>query len=389
MEKKLNLTTNVIILIIMASIAIIDNTKGIFIPFFRETFNASNTSMGVMLTVCSLGYIIFTYIGGILCEKLSQKKVMYIGLVSIIGSTLLIAVSKVYILLLIGMFFANMGIAFVMIGLNTLIPVLFIAYQAIMMNIAHCCYGLGSTIGQFSIGKIIDNGVSWRYVYLGIGILFLIVLLLVIKIKLPKVNYNEEKTLSLFGVFKKRYVYLYAIALGAYIFAEMGISNWMVNYLMTTYNIAASKGANVLATFFFLLTIGRLFGGFIAEKVGYLQSVMVSLGIAVILLFLGLILGDKLIILLCISGLFFSIGYPTIVATISKVFKNNSAYISGVILTMASTISMILNFIIGRLNDVIGTERAFYLIPVSLVISVSFILFIYIGKHKLFKRGGN
>lgn len=387
MEKKLNLTTNVMIFIIMASIAIIDNTKGIFIPVFKETFNASNTNMGIMLTVCSLGYIIFTYIGGILCEKLSQKKVIYIGLVIIIISTLLVSLSNMYILLLIGMFLANMGIAFVMIGLNTLIPVLFIAYQAIMMNIAHCCYGFGSTIGQFSIGKILDNGVSWRYVYLGIGFLFSLILVLVIKINLPKVNTNEEKGLSLGEVFKKKYVYLYAIALGTYIFAEMGISNWMVNYLMTTYNIHASTGATVLATFFFLLTIGRLFGGFIAEKVGYLQSVVGALSIAVVLLFLGLIFGKKLMVLLCISGLFFSIAYPTIVTTISKVFRKNSAYISGVILTMASTISMILNFIIGRLNDVIGTERAFYLIPVSLVISVSFILFIYISKYSLFKRG--
>lgn len=389
MDKKLNLTTNVIIFIIMASIAIIDNTKGIFIPVFRETFNASNTSMGVLLTVCSLGYIIFTYVGGLLCEKLSQKKVIYIGLVSIIASTLLVSISNVYILLLIGMFFANMGIAFVMIALNTLIPVLFIAYQAIMMNIAHCCYGFGSTIGQFSIGRVLGNGISWRYVYLGIGALFSLVLILVIKINLPKVNTSEEKGLSLAAVFKKKYVYLYAIALGTYIFAEMGISNWLVNYLMTTYNIAASKGATVLATFFFLLTVGRLLGGFIAEKVGYLQSVIGALSIAIILLFLGLIFGRKLIILLCISGLFFSIAYPTVVATISKVFKKNSAYISGVVLTIASTISMILNFIVGRLNDVIGTERAFYLIPVSLVISVSFILFIYIGKRELFERGGN
>jgi len=185
------------------------------------------------------------------------------------------------------------------------------------------------------------------------------------------------------------YMYIYAIALGTYVFAEMGMSNWIVNFLIESYNFTSSSGAMFLSAFFFLLTIGRLLGGFVAEKLGYLQSVLYSLVIAVVLLIIALVIGHNALILICIAGLFFAIAYPTVVSTISKVFKDNSSYITGLILTLSSTISMILNLLMGRLNDIIGTTKTFYLIPISLSFSILFILLIYKGNYSIFKRGGN
>lgn len=390
MKKNQNIAITIFIFIIMAVIAIVDNTKGIFIPVFKETFNANNTSMGMLLSVCSLGYIIFTYIGGFLCEKFGQKNIVCTGLFIIIISGIIITFSKFYVMLLTGMFFMNMGIAFVMIGINTLIPVIFISFQAIMMNIAHCLYGFGSTIGQFTIGNILDQGIGWRSIYLGISILISIVFIVFLFIKVPNFNvYKEKSKINISSAFKEKYMYIYAIGLGTYVFAETGMSNWIVNFLMESYNFSSSKGAAFLSTFFLLLTVGRLLGGFVAEKLGYLQSVLGSIGIAIILLLIALIVGNEALVLICITGLFFAIVYPTVVATISKVFKDNSSYITGVILTLSSTISMILNLIMGRLNDNIGTTKTFYLIPISLFISVLFLSRIYIGKYEIFRRGGN
>lgn len=391
MRKNRNFDVIVVIFIIMAAIAVVDNTKGIFIPAFKESFNANNTSMGIMLSACSLGYIIFTYIGGILCEKLGQRKVILLGLIIIIGSTVIIASSNIYLMLLVGMFLLNMGIAFGCIAINTLIPALFVAIQAIMMNIAHCSYGFGSTLGQFTIGKILDSGIGWRSVFYGIAVMFVIVVLVFLLVKIPAIenspNEAEEKHNEK-NVFKEKYVYIYALALGTYVFAEMGMSNWIVNFLMESYNFTSSIGATFLSVFFLLLTIGRLLGGFIAEKFGYLQSVIASMAIAIALLIIALVVGNKALVLICVTGLFFAITYPTVVTTISKVFKENTSYITGVILTGASSISMILNLLMGRLNDVIGTTMTFYLIPTSLTVSMIFVIIIYRGKQAAFQRGG-
>jgi len=390
LKKNKSLAITIFIFIIMAVIAIVDNTKGIFVPVFKETFNTNNTSMGMLLSVCSLGYIIFTYVGGILCEKFGQRNVIGAGLFTIIASVLVVAFSKTYTILLIGMFLINVGIAFVMIGVNTLIPALFIAFQAIMMNSAHCFYGFGSTVGQFAIGNLLDNGVDWRNIFFGIAMIFIAVLIIFFFIKIPILNITkEESKVNISLAFKEKYMYIYAIGLGTYVFAEMGMSNWIVNFLMESYNFTSSRGAMFLSAFFFLLTIGRLLGGFVAEKLGYLQAVLYSLTVAVILLVIALIVGHSALILICIAGLFFAIAYPTVVATIGKVFKDNSSYITGLILTLSSTISMILNLLMGRLNDIIGTTKTFYLIPISLSVSILFIFLIYRGNYNVFKMGGN
>ena len=390
MKKNKSLAITIFIFIIMAVIAIVDNTKGIFVPVFKETFNTNNTSMGMLLSVCSLGYIIFTYVGGILCEKFGQRKVIGAGLFTIVASVLVVAFSKTYTILLIGMFLINVGIAFVMIGVNTLIPVLFITFQAIMMNSAHCFYGFGSTVGQFAIGSLLDNGIDWRNIFFGIAMIFIAVLIIFFFIKIPKFNITkEESKVNISLAFKEKYMYIYAIGLGTYVFAEMGMSNWIVNFLMESYNFTSSRGAMFLSAFFFLLTIGRLLGGFVAEKLGYLQAVLYSLTVAVILLVIALSIGHSALILICIAGLFFAIAYPTVVATIGKVFKDNSSYITGLILTLSSTISMILNLLMGRLNDIIGTTKTFYLIPISLSVSILFIFLIYRGNYNVFKMGGN
>ncbi|WP_291580614.1 hypothetical protein [Clostridium sp. UBA6640] len=46
--------------------------------------------------------------------------------------------------------------------------------------------------------------------------------------------------------------------------------------------------------------------------------------------------------------------YPTIVITISKTFKDDTIYITGVMIIAASIINMVLNNIIAKLNDLIN-----------------------------------
>lgn len=60
--------------ITMILVAISDDIKGVLIPTFKEDFLINNSSIGYMITIGYIGYISFTYIGGLLCEKIGQKK---------------------------------------------------------------------------------------------------------------------------------------------------------------------------------------------------------------------------------------------------------------------------------------------------------------------------
>ncbi|MFT5875842.1 MAG: fucose permease [Clostridium sp.] len=90
------------------------------------------------------------------------------------------------------------------------------------------------------------------------------------------------------------------------------------------------------------------------------------------------------LIIISISGFFFAVTFPTIVLTISKVFKQNTSYITGVIITLTSSVNMLLNLGLGKLNDKIGTYFAFYMILMSKIISIIFIYLIYINTKNDF-----
>ena len=154
--------------------------------------------------------------------------------------------------------------------------------------------------------------------------------------------------------------------------------------MQKSYKYNESKSSFYLALFFGIFTIGRLLGGFIVERVGYLKTVLISVTMASLLFLTGLLMGEQGMIVISISGLFFAITFPTVILSIGKVFKKNTAYITGVIMTFGSIINMIMNLILGRLNDKVGVYLSFYVVPLSLFISVVFLFLIYINTKESF-----
>lgn len=357
--------------------AVSENTRGVFIPSFKENFSVNDTKIGFMLTIGSIGYIAFTYLGGALSEKIGQKKVINIGILVMILSLVVLSFSKDYKVFIIGMVLINCGLGFISIAINTIIPIMFISMQTLIMNLVHFSYGLGSSLGQWGSGKLIFKGVSWRSIYLAVAIAYALMLIVAWFIKIPETDKEKKETsISLTKALSDKIVIFYILALGFYIFAEIGTGNWFVNYMETNFNFDENKSSIYISMFFAIFTVGRLLGGFVVERFGYINVVIKSLVIGFSIYILGILLGEKGAFVISIAGLFFSIAFPTIVGTLSKVFKSNSSYITGVIITFATSINMLLNLLMGIANDNLGTSIAFYLIPLSLLVSIIFLFLV-------------
>ncbi|MDW8802953.1 MFS transporter [Clostridium sp. A1-XYC3] len=368
--------------------AICDSVRGIFIPVLKNDFSINNTSIGIMLTSASLGYIIFTYIGGILCEKIGQKKVYILSYIFMIIPLFILAVSPNFIVFLLAIFLLNIGQSLLSIATNTLVPVLFLSFQAVLMNLTHFCYGAGSAFAQRAAGVMLYRGVTWRKIYIIIALYALVLFILFIFVKIPEPHrVKETSSIDKKSIFKNKLLYFYIFALGFYVFAETGTGNWFINYMERSYHYNKNESSLYIAMFFTVFAIGRLVGGFIIEKVGYINSVLISSIMAFVLYVFGLVLGEKGVIIVSISGFFFAIVFPTIVLTISKVFKEGSSYITGVIVTFASATSMLMNLFMGYLNDKVSSYAAYWLIPISLIFSVAFTYLIFVStKNQLLKK---
>lgn len=381
MKKQKNWTAIIFIFIIMAMIAVVDNTKGIFVPAFKRQFGVDDNSISNMFIISSAAYMLFSYIGGILSEKIGQKNVYILGILLNIISLFLLSASKTFMMLLVGVGLSSGGVALIAIASNTIIPIIVITAQAVIMNMMHFCFAIGSSIGQVVFGNLYAAGIGWRKIYFYVAIIYIILLFIFIVLKIPVVHVTEhkenKKKNSYKLIFKRPLIIVYMFAIGFYCFAENGIASWFVNYITSGFNISEGVAANYTAVFFAIFAIGRLFGGFVVKKFGYFNTIVTSLTSAGILLFIGIFLGKSGLAIISLSGLFFAITFPTTILTISKVFKGNGVYVTGVVVTANSFIIMILNKIMGVLSDYIGVEKSFYMIPITIILSAILMFILY------------
>jgi fucose permease len=192
----------------------------------------------------------------------------------------------------------------------------------------------------------------------------------------------EKANLNPFYAFKDKLVILFILAQGFYVFSEVGFSNWFVNFATNSYNFNISTSTSYLSLFFFMFTFGRLIGGFVVNKYGIKETMSFSLICATILFSSGYLLKSNFTVLISISGLFFSIVFPTTITMITKVFDKNTSYTMGVILTYVSAVNMTFNYIVGIFNDSIGIYNSFALIPIALLLSTVFYFSIFRTTNK-------
>ena len=370
--------------------AIAENTKGVFVPSFTQEFGVSDGTISYIFVIALATYMVGSFAGGNLCEKFGQKKVFVLGITVIILSLFFLSQANSFIMLFVGTGAVGLGTGLGAICCNTALPIIAITAQVVLMNVMHFCYGFGSSVGQKLFGMLTENNIGWRKIYFGTAIVFIVFLILfVLFVKLPTVKTEQEESvkLSLGEILSNKLVICYALVLGFYAFAEIGTANWFVRYMEQAYNEGSKCSNFYLPLFFGIFSIGRLFGGIIVAKRGYFNVLIKSLLFGAILYVVGLIVGSNGMILISIAGLFFSITYPTVVLTISKVITKQTSYVTGIIVSGSSCLIMILNLIIGQLSNAIGIQKAMYIIPISAILSVLIMIYLYKAtKHVLVNK---
>ncbi len=376
MNKKSKIIATTLIYFVMIITAITEGLINIFTVPIKNDFHITDTKLSLMFMFGTIAYLICNYVGGALCEKIGQKKLFLIGLIGAALTNLLQAWSPNFTIFLIAFAIIQGFLGLMSIAANTVIPIIWITGQAIAMNLTHFAYGVGLSASQKLSGVLMTDGVGWRRIYIGSAILTIIVFVMFLFIKLPSVKREkEEEKISLLVVLQDKLVWFFFIGLGFYIMAEQGTGRWLPTYIKSTYNnMTESKIASYISIFFLLLTIGRLIGGFIVEKIGAMKAVKIFSLIGGILFVIGLIVGKNGLYIVSSAGFFFSIMFPTIVVIISNTFKKNTAYITGIIIALGSVVNTVLSLLVGVISDSMGIKYAVFIMPVSILITFVFLV---------------
>lgn len=364
--------------VVMFTIAIASGIRGLLVPNFMSFFHVSSYQIGLLFSLTTAVSVLSAFLTAPLSGKIGYKNTVIAGLLINSVGFYLTAKSSDFIWFALGYSLITFGITFSITCLNTIVTVIKVSFQAVLVNMMHFFFGIGVTFSQKFGGDLIETGFNWQDFFFAMSVLYMICVFLILLIQYPHVEISSSKS-GYRDLPNKKFIYLLCIALGLYVSAEFQTGNWMINYLHQVYGYSEGHAGTYAAIFFGTFSIGRFLGGFIAEKMGYVRSVSLFFCLSSCLFVTGLLMGESGLLILAGSGFFFSLIFPTVTIYAANLYPNHKAAVISLISTICNFLSLVSSFAIGYLNDWVGTQLAFWLIPSCLIMGA--VLFILIHRE--------
>lgn len=354
-----------------------DASKSVYLPLIQEYYHLGYDYQGLFVFTSCLGYTLFSLVIGYLLKRLGIKWTLFIGVTILIVAFLCgIAFPNVWVVLC-ALVIGGIGQVFLDVGTNTWATMLFTSHKAVMMNLLHCFYGFGATVGPTFTGAISKHlKMSYRGVF--IAILFLLAIAIVVVLFIPKqddkqptdeVETKPESSMTILSALKHPVVLLLGLAQGCIAGTENITMNWAPIYLRDLYGWdPQTKGAYFITVFFTGYTISRLLSGFLIDAVGEINSLLTILPILILVYIVGFSLGEPGVYVLMSTGVFVSPLFPTLLTVAMIYFGKDVETCTCVILFTYMICSQTFQLIVGLVNRYCGVQWGYRIVVILMTI---------------------
>ncbi|MGP1588259.1 MAG: MFS transporter [Treponemataceae bacterium] len=371
-----------VIYIAFISLGLPDSILGAAWPVMGKELNAPLEAAGIISMLIAGGTIISSLMSNILTKKLGAGLVTTISVAMTAAALAGFSFAQGFIALCLWAVPYGLGAGAVDAALNNFVA---LHYKARHMSWLHCFWGIGASTGPYILGFFLTKNTSWQGGYRAISFIQIILTaLLVISLpiwkKVANAGSTNENENTLTGgkkktsVLKIKGVPFILFAFFGYCAMESSTGLWASSYLVNFRGIAPEIAARFASFFYLGITAGRLFNGFIAEKIGDKNMIRIGTGISflgIILLALPLNSNFPALTGLIIIGLGCAPIYPSIIhATPANFGKENSQAIVGIQMASAYAGSTFMPPLFGLIASHIGIVLyPFYLIIFATIIT--------------------
>lgn len=363
--------------VLMVGLGSNDSLRGIFSTIFQEHFSLTTTQLGLIVTASYIGNLVFLLVGGNLSTRFSKKRVLQVLILIWMAALALFAFTSNYTVLLIGMALALGSSTLLNTTMNLITPLLFATAPGFFVNFLFFTQEIGTSGSQYILGSHADGFAFWQHTNLVLLILGAVAFVLLLFCNVPEEAAAPADAPAQKGGYDWRIIVPYVLVFGFYFIAEHGVMNWMVAYGVDGLGLPQASAAKYLSVFFGGMMIGRLCLSPLVDKLGALKSLAAFGGVSCVLYLIGSLGGTVTMPVWAISGLSFSILYPTLVMSIRLYFPAQQVSgAAGTILSIASLADILFNVGFGKLVDMAGYAVSIRVLPLSvLAFFIVFMLF--------------
>jgi fucose permease len=348
-----------------------------------------------------IAYGVMSIPSGMLIEKYGEKAVMVSAFFMSFLGAFLFAFNPSYGMYTVSLFFIGTGMAMLQVAINPLLRVaggeehfafnsvmgqLFfglasflspLAYSYLVLNLAAGAGDRNFMVNLLS--GVVPEELPWISLYWLFAAVSLLMVVIIGLVRFPKVELKEDEKAGAVAthleLLKKPVVWLYFLAIFAYVGTEQGVANWISEFLQTYHGYdPQTTGAKTVSWFWGLMTAGAVLG-LIALKfmdsrkvlIGFTLAAMISLSVALF----GP--GSVALIAFPMVGFFASVMWSIIISLALNSMDKHHGSLSGILVTGIAG-GAVVPLIVGSLGDVIGLRLGmlFLYITLAYILSIGF-----------------
>jgi MFS transporter, FHS family, L-fucose permease len=381
--------------------SLLTNILGPIVPDIINSFHVSLTAAGFLAFAFFIAYGVMSIPAGFLVERFTEKPVMIVAfLVGTLGS-LSFALFPQYRVAIVSLFVIGAGMATLQVAVN---PLLRVAggeeNYAFNSTLAQLVFGSASFISPriYSylvlnlngsspdrnvflrvLGRLTPAGLPWASMYWIFAASTVLMVAVLSLSRFPRVHYTDEERAGSWDMYRslarKRVVWMYFIAMFAYLGCEQGTADWISKFLYQYHGFDPhTTGATAVSWFWGLLTAGCSIG-MLLLKIFDSRKVLIGACVGALLCLSAALFGPAQVSVIAFPavGLFTSVMWPIVISLALNSVAEHHGSFSG-ILSTAIVGGAVVPVIIGGIGDRFGlrTGVAFLYLTFGFVLSVGF-----------------
>ena len=370
-----------VVFLVFFVISFLTNILGPLVPDIIAGFHVSLTMAAILPFAFFIAYGVMSIPAGFAVERWGEKKLMVASFVAATLGAASFAAFPSYSMAVTSLFAIGAGMAVLQVAIN---PLLRVAggeeHFAFNSAFAQLIFGAASFVSPLVYSDLVSHlepghpdlkglyailagittpSLPWVSIYWIFAVVSGVCVALVAFLRLPKVERTDEEsagTLSMYRqLLRNRFVWLYFIAVIAYVGCEQGTADWMSPFLERYHHVDPHKGgADAVAYFWGLMTAGCLLGMALL-KLFDSRRVLIAFSIGALCMLSAALFGSaevSRVAFPCI-GFFASIMWPTLVSLGLNSVPQHHGPFAG-ILCSGIMGGALVPFVIGWLGDLYG-----------------------------------
>jgi len=358
-------------------------------------FSITETQLGVILTVQSVGCILISIFLALYGERFNKLRGVTIGLLLMGIAALLIGTMTLYCepgsgYLLMLVFSLIAGVGFIMIDLlmNGVIADIYPDRKNTLLPFVHAFYGVGAMLAPLYVTALINPELSETfalpYRFLGIAAVAVLIVLFIVGRKLmPQTPYADMQLMQQRAknnpaeVFRDPKAWLFLLAGVFYLIFQNGLSSWLPSFCSEQLSLEAGSAGIMLTVYFAGALTMRFLSPLIYKKIPvakfYILSILIS-AVDFTLCFLLTPAKPLMMAMVVMGGLLQGAAVPALVILSCDAFPQRTASASAIVVLSVSIATFIGPVVMGRMIESLGFTFPMLVATACLLVSVLFVV---------------